>query len=136
MNSLFFVIFFTALFAVFITNYLNIRHKLGPIKASVYSSVVVSLIFYIINSNISPTESTLVIPLVFFGASFIGMANEKHLNSNYSKIIAALIFSIIYVNTRNIFVGYGGGLGTIAFISVLITYAVNKISLNRLVKEL
>ena len=61
------------------------------------------------------------IPLVFIGASFIGMASPKGKNNYLLLAFAGLLFSIVYINKSAFFKGYGGALGTLAFIALITT---------------
>lgn len=92
----------------------------GPVRASALLSLIVGLFFYFF-PNILSSELTKNIPLVFIGASFIGMVSSKVLSSYIVLGISGIIFSILFVNSSKYFAGYGGGLGAAAAISLLIS---------------
>ncbi|WP_299755655.1 hypothetical protein [uncultured Pontibacter sp.] len=109
----------TGVLAAISTYFLNVRLKQGPVRASALLSLVVGLVFYFFPDLLSP-HLTANIPVVFIGASFIGMVSSNVV-SNYLLVgVSGLIFSLIYLNTSKFFAGYGGGLGTAACISLLV----------------
>lgn len=59
--------------------------------------------------------------IAIFCGSFIAMASSTLLDSIYVIIIASIIGGFILVISTDLFKGYGGKLGTIAFISCVIT---------------
>lgn len=101
-----------------LTFYVNEDLKQGPVRSSAMLSLVVAVYFHYFAGT---TDSYLAknIPLVFIGASFIGMVSVRLL-SNYLLIgIAGMIFCLIFLHTSRFFNGYGGALGTSACISLL-----------------
>jgi hypothetical protein len=64
------------------------------------------------------------IPLVFIGTSFIGMVSSKVQGSYFRLAVAGILFSSVYINKSHFFQGFGGALGTLAFISLLTTMGV------------
>lgn len=59
-------------------------------------------------------------PAIYCGA-FVGMSNVNVMPSICSIVFAGLFTGIFYLLFRNLFLGFGGRLGTIAFIGVMIT---------------
>lgn len=58
---------------------------------------------------------------MFIGTSFIGMISSKE-RGNYTQLaIAGSLFGLIYINKSDLFEGYGGALGALAFIALLTT---------------
>lgn len=101
-----------------ITFYVNEDLKQGPIRSSALLSLLVGLFFYFFPEVM---DSYLVknIPIVFIGASFIGMVSARLL-SNYLLIgVAGLVFCLIYLHASQFFNGYGGALGTSSAIALL-----------------
>jgi hypothetical protein len=92
----------------------------GAVRASALLSLIVGLFFFSF-PEVLPAYLTKNIPLVFIGASFIGMVSSRVISRYILVGIAGAIFSIIYLNTSEFFAGYGGALGTTAAISVLVS---------------
>ena len=127
MNAL--VLMATGAIAAVCTYFVNVKLQQGPVRSSAALSLAVGLFFYFYPDLLS-AYLTANIPVVFIGASFIGMVSSSVV-SNYSLVgISGAIFSLIYLNTSKFFTGYGGGLGTAACISLLVA-----ISLPFLVKN-
>lgn len=63
------------------------------------------------------------IPAVIFAGSFVGMT-ALHIGSIPLMVAGGAGAGIIYALTLNIFPGYGGRLGTIAFISSVIVISI------------
>lgn len=100
------------------TFYVNEGLKQGPVRSSAILSLIVGLYFYFFPGSM---DGYLVknIPVVFIGASFVGMVSARLL-SNYLLIgTGGVIFCLIYLHTSKFFNGYGGALGTSASIALL-----------------
>lgn len=97
--------------------------KQGAVRASAGLSLIVGLFFYGFPEVISP-ELTIEIPLVFFGASFVGMTGSHLIKSRLLILIGGFVFSGIYLAASEVFVGYGGKLGTAACISSLVVFGI------------
>ena len=72
------------------------------------------------------TKSPQLALIVFIG-TFIGMGNYKDYGGIYLIILAGIFAGIMYQITEHLFVNFGGRLGTIAFISVVISYLLYKV---------
>lgn len=128
--------------------YLIIASVAGAIITRVFSQIegvsvvqassVVGILFVILFDyeifSISP-----YIAIAGFGGSFVGMTDKKHLNKIWMVGTGGLIFGIIYYLSSGVLLGFGGKLGTIAFLSTVITigffklinqYIFNKNQLN------
>jgi hypothetical protein len=117
-------LFFTVIIALLgtvLTYWLNNKKGYGPIKASAIPSFIVAIPLQII-----PISGFMaLIPIVFFGASFVGMSNEKSLGWAaiiFSSIFYALMFHFIHPY----FNGYGGSLGAAACLSCLMGVLLQK----------
>lgn len=67
------------------------------------------------------------LPLIIFAGSFVGMTSLSI--GNIPLIVGAgALCGILYTYSLNIFAGFGGRLGTIAFISTTIMFFVFKIN--------
>lgn len=53
-----------------------------------------------------------------YAGSFAGMCSQGLIQSYWELAIISLIGAILYVTTRKMFTGFGGKLGSIAFVSV------------------
>jgi hypothetical protein len=113
-----FVLLIVGFLSSMLTFYVNEDLKQGPVRSSAVLSLMVGLYFHFFPPSM---DSYLLknIPLVFIGASFVGMVSVRLL-SNYLLIgCAGVIFCLIYLNTSKFFNGYGGALGTSASIALL-----------------
>lgn len=95
--------------------------KQGAVRASAGLSLIVGLFFYGF-PDLASSELTIEIPLVFFGASFVGMTGSHLVKNRLLILLGGLIFSGIYLAASEVFVGYGGKLGTAACISSLVVF--------------
>jgi len=102
------ILILSTILASVLTYLLNIRFHLGPFIAS----GLVGLVSTKVLKRFSPS---------MYAASFASMSSSKVLPSVASSGVAGLITGILYISTQKIFVGIGGKLGAIAFLSVLIT---------------
>lgn len=106
--------------------YLTRELGIEPVKASALPSLILALAFYFFPQILSESLN-FNIPVVFFGASFVGMVSKKILPYYLEVALAGIIFSMLYLNASSFFNGYGGGLGTPACISVLSIYGIKKV---------
>lgn len=111
-------LFITSIVGATATFFVNVQLKQGAVRASALLSLIVALFFHLFPEVLSTTLTT-QIPVVFIGASFIGMVSNKVLNNYWLIGISGIIFTIIFLNTSKFFNGYGGALGTSACISLL-----------------
>ena len=113
-----------ALLGAISTYFLSTNLKQGSVRSSALLSLIIALIF-----NWSPElpyQLSTEIPLVFIGASFVGMVSSS-VNSNYATIgFGGLIFGLIFISMGGFFNGYGGGLGTAACISLMASMGIGK----------
>lgn len=96
----------------------------GAVRASAALSLLVGLFFFAF-PNVVPDPLSVEIPLVFFGASFVGMTGSHLVSQRYLITLGGILFSGIYLAVETLFVGYGGKLGTAACISSLVIVGVN-----------
>lgn len=103
-----------------ITYILQVKYKLGAVRASALVGVVAGL-FVFLWPEILPKFLMNNLPIVAFGASFIGMASSKVVNNYILIVFSGCVFALIFLNTSDFFNGFGGGLGITACIALLIT---------------
>ena len=115
-----FLIIITGILGATTTFYVSHRLKQGSVRASALLSLMVGLFFYTFPNLVNPFL-TVNIPIVFIGTSFIGMVSLKTKRKYIQLTVAGILFSVIYLNKRHIFDGFGGALGALALISLLIT---------------
>ena len=108
------IVTLTAIIATVLVYWLNNYKNWGALKASAITSLIFAIPFEIINF-VGLLE---LLPAVFFGASFVGMASFKTLN--WTTLIASgLLFGVIYFLLNDVLDAFGGALGTIACFSCL-----------------
>jgi drug/metabolite transporter (DMT)-like permease len=122
MNNL--IIIITGALGATLTFYVSHHLKQGAVRASALLSLLVGLFFYcfpdVLNSYLTKN-----IPIVFIGTSFVGMISSEA-KKNYGQLaIAGTLFSIIYSSKNNLFDGFGGALGAMAFIALLASLALS-----------
>ena len=102
---------------------LQVKCKQSPVRSSALVGVGIGLFVLMFPKLLSPflTEN---IPLVCFGASFIGMVSSKVVSNHLLIGISGVVFTIIFFNTSSYFNGFGGGLGSAACISLLVTLSI------------
>jgi hypothetical protein len=106
-----------------VTFVLQVNFKQGAVRASALIGVLVSVFILLFPKLLSPylTEN---LPLVCFGASFIGMVSSKVLSNYFLIGFSGIVFTIIFLNTSTYFHGFGGGLGSAACIGLLVTLSI------------
>lgn len=121
------ILFLTGIISAILTYVVNNKYRQGAVRASASLSLWVGLFFYSFPDIFNP-YLTKNIPIVFIGATFIGMVSSKILPSYLLVGFSGFIFSIIYLNASPFFKGYGGALGTTAAISVLVSLSLAVVS--------
>lgn len=97
--------------------------KQGSIRASAGLSLMVGLFFYAF-PTLTSLQQTIEIPVIFMGASFVGMTAQHIIGSRFLILLGGVLFSVIYLASAEIFIGYGGKLGTTACISSFAIFGV------------
>lgn len=117
-----------SVFGAVVSNMLNIRYAQGAVFGSAFVGVLAGGILpYIID------ESGLMLAVVMFGASFVGMSNQKVLKNELLVGVTGIVFGVLFVYTAHAFGGLGGKLGTLALSSVLSIYGIG-VLLKRIFK--
>lgn len=113
-----FILIVTGIIGAVLTYYISENKKQGAVRASALLSLIIGLFFHSFPEVLNP-YLTKHIPIVFVGTSFIGMVSSKTVSNQKTIAIAGVLFTIIYTNKNHVFEGYGGALGTMAFIALL-----------------
>ncbi len=124
------IIVLTGVLGATLTFYVSEELKQGPVRASALLSLIVGLFFYCFPNALS-TYLTINIQIVFIGTSFIGMVSSHAMKSYKRLAVAGSLFSIIYINSNNLFEGYGGALGALALIALLATMGTSTVLSKR-----
>jgi len=113
-DSVFIII--AAIAGAVLTRVLSEYKEIGVVKTSSIIGLIFVIIFDYQNFSISP-----YIAIVGFGGSFVGMSDKVRMKNRFVVGFGGLIFGVIYYLSLSRFVGFGGKLGTIAFVSSIIT---------------
>lgn len=118
-----FILIFVGSLSAILTYLLQFKYKQSAVRASALVGVF-SALFVLLFPNVLTNYLSQNIPLVCFGASFIGMVSSKLVKSYWIIGLSGAIFTILYLNTSSFFAGFGGGLGSAACIALLVTLAI------------
>ncbi len=118
MNEL--TIIITGILGATVTYFISHRFKQGPVRSSALLSLIVGLLFNFFPDILNP-YLTNNIPVVFIGATFIGMVSSTTHKNYFSLAFAGSLFSLIYIHKNHLFEGFGGALGALAFITLLVS---------------
>lgn len=118
MNAL--ILLATGALSASLTYRVSVKLKQGRVRASALLSLLVGLFFHLF-PNVLNGQLTHQIPLVFIGSSFIGMVSAKLKMCYFWLAVAGSLFSTLFIYKDDFFQGFGGELGALAFISLLVT---------------
>ncbi|MCH2223580.1 MAG: hypothetical protein MK066_02330 [Crocinitomicaceae bacterium] len=96
------------------TYYLNIHLELGPVIAAGCIGVAASFIPTFIKHNLASD-----IPVATYCGTFVGMSSPIIVGSPFFILFASSVAGLILLLTKDVLLGVGGKLGTIAFGGVL-----------------
>jgi hypothetical protein len=118
-----FILFLAGGISAVLTFVLQVNYKQGAVRASAFVGVFTGVFVLLFPKLLCPylTEN---LPLVCFGASFIGMVSSRVLSNYFLIGISGIVFTIIFLNTSSYFQGFGGGLGSAACIALLVTLSI------------
>ena len=120
-NKVLLFILITSLFGTILTYWLNNKKGCGPIKASAIPTFIIAIPLQLI-----PVSGFIaLVPIVFFGATFVGMSNDKTIGW-MAVIISSVLYAIIFHFIHPYFNGYGGALGATACLSCLMGVLLQK----------
>ncbi|WP_372761870.1 hypothetical protein [Pseudoalteromonas sp.] len=104
-----------ALIAAFATFYLAQHSRFNAIRASASLTIMAYLVFALLNLDAE------LYGVIFFGGTFIGMS-APHRFGVFTLTSSAIIFSLLFEYLVPILDGYGGALGTSAFLAICICH--------------
>lgn len=99
-----------------LTRLLSTVNGVSVVQASSVIGIFFVILFDYEIFSISP-----YIAIVGFGSSFVGMTSKANLDKVWMVGFGGLLFGIIYYLSADVFMGFGGKLGTIALISSVMT---------------
>lgn len=106
------------------TNFLSVRLGWGPVMGA----AAVGLIGSFVPQLFKKLKRLTSMPTAMYCGAFVGMSATTVLNSYLAVLGASLAAGVIYVLAKNLFPGFGGKLGTIAFggvvVFVLLTFLI------------
>lgn len=111
----------------YLTYFLNHNKKFGPIKASVTIALPIGLIYQTAIYFHFENDILYKCITIIMGATFMGMISNKYKHTIIDFIISSFIFCSLCSHTSNYFNGFGGLLGTIACMSIICVFGINKI---------
>lgn len=110
-----------------IVYYLNNEKNWGSVKASSFIALIIGTIYEILIHYNFHLEILKHYILIMMGATFMGMISKEHGHKYIDCLISSFIFCVLYQNISPIFNGLGGLLGTIACISVLCIFGIERL---------
>ena len=110
-----------------IVYYFNNIKNWGGVKASSVVAVGLGIIYQIIIYNQLKVDFLKDYFLIMMGATFMGMISIHHQHKIIDFLISSFIFCTLYQHTSQFFNGFGGLLGTIACISILCVFGIERI---------
>ncbi|EDM43012.1 hypothetical protein SCB49_12344 [unidentified eubacterium SCB49] len=97
---------------------LNVHYGLGSVIAAGIVGTIASF-FPLINKK---SDYLKQIPTSIYCGAFVGMSSTEISTSVSFALIAGIIAGIFLLLSKNLFIGVGGKLGTMAFLGVIIVY--------------
>lgn len=113
----FFAVLFVVLGAI-ATHYLNVHVALGPVIAAAAVGTVASFV-PALNKEARLLQE---VPAAAYCGAFVGMSSQNVAGNFPFILFASLVAGMLLVFSKNIFRGFGGKLGTVAFGGVAVAY--------------
>lgn len=109
-------------FSTIVTFILHTKYRQNTVRSSALVGIFSCLIVFLFSEFLS---DYLIknIPLIAFGASFIGMVSSSVVSSPFLLGFSGVVFTFVFLNANSVFNGFGGGLGVSACISLLVVLA-------------
>lgn len=124
------IIFLLSIIAALVTQHISIDWKQGPVIASASVSLVFGVTFFFLPAEMFGYNIELIVksaPVAVMGASFAAMSSGEMIPTKKLMVIAGAVFSLVFLFASPLFQGLGGGLGTTACVSVIMTLGMVKI---------
>jgi len=109
------LIVLTCILGGILTYFINHFVSLGAVISSAIVGLTGGLLAKLLN-----TKEANSLALAFYCGSYVGMSSINVLENIFIVALAAFFTGLIFILTKGIFKGYGGKLGTMAFIGVVI----------------
>lgn len=113
----FFAVLFVMLGAT-VTHYLNVHAALGPVIAAGAVGTAASFVPLLNKKGRLLQE----VPAAAYCGAFVGMSSQNVAGNFLFILFASFVAGMLLVFSKNIFHGFGGKLGTVAFGGVALTY--------------
>ncbi len=97
---------------------LNIHYGLGSVLAAGIVGTIASFLPLINKKSIYLKQ----VPTSIYCGAFVGMSSTEISTSVGFVMIAAMVAGVFLLLSKNLFIGVGGKLGTMAFLGVIIVY--------------
>ncbi len=111
---------FVSIFGAISTFFVSQKFDISSVFTSAFLSFLVAIACHFLSGTLSESLEK-NIPIVFIGASFVGMTSPKIISQMRWIALAGLFFGFIYMNASHYFSSHGGGLGTTAALSVIVS---------------
>jgi hypothetical protein len=112
----------TSILGAQICFYLIHDRRMSTVRASSGSTLAFAILI-----GLLPIPFITTLRAAFFGATFVGMSDRSRLGRR-RVLLASFIFSVIFTLLVPLFKGFGGTLGTAAFISSSAAFLFHKLA--------
>lgn len=109
------------------TYYLHHHRQFGAVKASASVALAIGIIYQLFIDQHIDIDFTKHYFLIAMGATFMGMISHVHQHKTMDFMLSSCMFVTLYTNSSHYFEGLGGLLGTIACISILCVFGIERI---------
>lgn len=121
----------TSILLAWITFKIIKETDMTPTRVSSLVTLISLVMIYLLENFFSFDHQE--IATLAFGATFVGMCSHKIFN-DYSILLAAILYTLIFMKFRPGQLGLGGALGFSAFISIQLTWLF-QVSLKRILRS-
>ncbi|MFH0749124.1 MAG: hypothetical protein V1915_04320 [Candidatus Bathyarchaeota archaeon] len=98
----------------------TIKARALKVNEAVLGSAIVGLVGSIIVPWIPPSIITTRLPVILVSGTYAGMASRKILPTTMDFLLTGILVGVINVTTATVFIGFGGGLGLRAMLSIIV----------------
>ncbi|PKK95404.1 MAG: hypothetical protein CVV60_01505 [Tenericutes bacterium HGW-Tenericutes-5] len=118
------LLFLFSITGVLISWTIHNRFNKSPVIASAVPGLIIGIIFGQIFNELE------IYSYIFFTATFVGMASNFVVKNIFESLFIGVILSLIFWSFFHFFNGFGGKMGLMAFISMLIGKAIIEIGIK------